>query len=194
MQPPKCEEDKDDAPNIWPFFIELLFLRNAQSERWRWPSTPPISAPNPFFAMKTIVYFAIAALTLCTSIQCSRAQEGDLFPSHMIKPADLAKNLTDSSARHPTIYNIGPRYNIPGAIKIGPISDDEPMANFQKVLATLPKDQNIVVYCGCCPYANCPNVRPAAALLEKMQFTNYLVLDMPHNIQTDWTDKGYPRE
>jgi hypothetical protein len=48
------------------------------------------------------------------------------------------------------------------------------------------------VYCGCCPYKNCPNARPAIALLKSMKFTNYHLLDLPTNIRTDWIARGYP--
>jgi len=28
--------------------------------------------------------------------------------------------------------------------------------------------------------------------LKSMKFTNYHLLDLPHNIKTDWIAKGYP--
>ena len=81
---------------------------------------------------------------------------------------------------------------VPGAIKLGAVSEDEGLANFKAKLSSLSKDAEVVVYCGCCPYEHCPNVRPAAELLAKMQFKNYKILDLPHNIDVDWIRKGYP--
>jgi hypothetical protein len=59
-------------------------------------------------------------------------------------------------------------------------------------LEKLPKDASIVVYCGCCPYRSCPNVRPAFNLLNSMGFKNHKLLDLPQNIKVDWIDHGYP--
>jgi hypothetical protein len=36
-------------------------------------------------------------------------------------------------------------------------------------------------------------VRPALALLQQMKFTNYHLLNLPHNIKVDWIEKGYPQ-
>ena len=57
---------------------------------------------------------------------------------------------------------------------------------------SIPKDTKVVVYCGCCPFEHCPNVRPAIDVLKEMKFTNYYLLNLSHNLKTDWIDKGYP--
>jgi len=49
-----------------------------------------------------------------------------------------------------------------------------------------------VIYCGCCPFEHCPNVRPAFQLLNEMKFTNQKLLNLSTNLKTDWIDKGYP--
>jgi thiosulfate/3-mercaptopyruvate sulfurtransferase len=59
-------------------------------------------------------------------------------------------------------------------------------------LAGLPKESEIIIYCGCCPFERCPNVRPAIQVLKDLNFTNYKLLNLPHNIKIDWIDKGYP--
>lgn len=102
--------------------------------------------------------------------------------------------IKDGSASKITLLNIGPRKQIPGAIKTGMVSEPEGLAAFKAELAKLPKDRTIVVYCGCCPYNHCPNVRPAAQTLADMQFTNYKILDLPSRLDADWIDKGYPIE
>jgi thiosulfate/3-mercaptopyruvate sulfurtransferase len=61
-------------------------------------------------------------------------------------------------------------------------------------VAALPKDREIVVYCGCCPYDMCPNIKPALETLRQMGFTKVKALVMPKNFAADWVDQGYPVE
>jgi thiosulfate/3-mercaptopyruvate sulfurtransferase len=57
---------------------------------------------------------------------------------------------------------------------------------------SLPHDKLIVLYCGCCPWGHCPNVRPAYHQLNAMGFNHVKVLYIANNFGTDWVDKGYP--
>jgi hypothetical protein len=50
----------------------------------------------------------------------------------------------------------------------------------------------VIIYCGCCPFDKCPNIRPAFAALKEMGFKNARLLDLPKNIKADWLDKNYP--
>jgi thiosulfate/3-mercaptopyruvate sulfurtransferase len=141
--------------------------------------------------MKRILFLL---LTL-TGIGACKSQSGEeLFPGHMMQPAKLANMIQDGSVSKITLVNIGPRKQIPGAIKVGMVSEPEGMTAFKAELAKLPKDREIVVYCGCCPYNHCPNVQPAAQTLADMQFTNYKILDLPSRLDADWIEKGYPIE
>jgi hypothetical protein len=92
----------------------------------------------------------------------------------------------------PIIFSVGPDAIIPNSIDIGMVKDEKNLAKFKVQISRLSKSDNILIYCGCCPFEHCPNVRPAIAVLQNMQFTNYHLLDLPHNIKTDWIDKGYP--
>jgi hypothetical protein len=89
---------------------------------------------------------------------------------------------------------VGPGATIPYSRDIGMVKETENLKKFKDQLADLPKESKIVVYCGCCPYEHCPNVRPAIQVLKDLKFTNYFLLDLPHNIKVDWINKGYPRE
>jgi hypothetical protein len=51
-----------------------------------------------------------------------------------------------------------------------------------------------VVYCGCCPWDKCPNLKPALDTLRAMGFTRVKALYIPVNLAQDWTAKGYPIE
>ena len=114
-------------------------------------------------------------------------KENQLMPAE-----DLAKLITDESTQKPIIFNIGPAGKIKGSIYIGPAKEKDNMENLKEQLTKLPKDAVIVIYCGCCPFENCPNIRPAFELLNKMKFINYKLLSLQKNIKVDWIDKGYP--
>jgi hypothetical protein len=109
----------------------------------------------------------------------------------LMAPSELASILKDYKGV-PLIFSIGPGALIPHSKDIGAIKEKENMKKFKTELNGLQKNTPIIVYCGCCPYAHCPNVRPAIQLLKDMKFTSYKLLDLPHNIRIDWIDKGYP--
>jgi len=109
----------------------------------------------------------------------------------LMDPSELVTAIKDNKVPA-IIFSIGPGAIIPQSKDIGMIKEAENMRKFKEQLAALPKDTKIVVYCGCCPYEHCPNVRPAIELLKEMKFTNYKLLDLPHNIRIDWINKGYP--
>jgi thiosulfate/3-mercaptopyruvate sulfurtransferase len=107
-------------------------------------------------------------------------------------PEALASNINDPAAKHPVIFSIGPGAVIKGSIDIGPVRDSVNLAKLRKQLDGLSRDADIVIYCGCCPFVHCPNVRPAFTLLNEMKFTHHKLLNLEHNIKIDWIDKGYP--
>jgi rhodanese-related sulfurtransferase len=109
----------------------------------------------------------------------------------LLEPADLAKTLTEGKAL-PLIYSVGPGALIPNSVAIGMANEKENMEKFKKGLSALPKDAPVVIYCGCCPYEHCPNVRPAIDALKELGFSNYKLLNLPKNLKTDWISKGYP--
>jgi hypothetical protein len=109
----------------------------------------------------------------------------------LLEPSDLAPALKNDKEIS-VIFSIGPGAVIPHSKDIGMVKEEENMKKFKQELENLPKDTSIIIYCGCCPYEHCPNVRPAIQLLKEMKFTNYKLLDLPHNIKIDWINKGYP--
>lgn len=111
----------------------------------------------------------------------------------LLDPSDLSATIK-SNKNLPVIFSVGPGAIIPRSKDIGMVKEVENMQKFKDQLATLSKDTPIVIYCGCCPFEHCPNVRPAIQLLKDMKFTNYKLLDLPHNIKIDWIDKGYPTQ
>jgi hypothetical protein len=112
--------------------------------------------------------------------------------SELIEPAVLAANLKETPAKWPMILNIGAVEDIKGAKHIGAVSKDENMKLLKRTVAALPKNTVIVVYCGCCPFTKCPNIRPAFLEIKKIGFTHVKLLNLPVNLQTNWIAKGYP--
>lgn len=136
-------------------------------------------------------------LTVTTSVFAasefsSQGQNDPWTPQQLLAPADLAKVLNNPKAPQPIIYSIGMQAIIKNSIDVGPAMRAENLNVLKQKLSKLSKDAQIVVYCGCCPFSRCPNVRPAMELLRSMQFTNYKLLNLPQNVKVDWIDLGYP--
>lgn len=89
----------------------------------------------------------------------------------------------------PVLYR---QKHIPHAVFAGPGNKPEGIAALRMAVKELPRNTEIVIYCGCCPMKNCPNIRPAYRTAKELGFENVLVLDLPKNFHTDWVAKGYP--
>lgn len=113
-------------------------------------------------------------------------------PEQLLEPADLAATINDAKAAKPLIISIGPAATIKTSIGVGPGSEVDNLAKLEKLLSKEPKNRAIVIYCGCCPFAKCPNVRPAFTKLNELGFKNHKLLNISKNLKTDWIDKDYP--
>lgn len=111
---------------------------------------------------------------------------------HLMQTKTLVDILQNPRAAKPNIYNIGFVGNIQGAKKLAAASKEEGLAQLKSELKDKPKTSPIVIYCGCCPFEHCPNVKPAFTMLQKLGYTNAKILNLPTSIKADWTDKGYP--
>lgn len=136
--------------------------------------------------------FAITSSVYASNMFSSQGPKEPWTQQQLLNPADLAKTLNNPKSAQPIVFGIGMQAVIKGSIDIGPVMMPQNLNLLKEKLNKLPKNSQIVVYCGCCPFASCPNVRPAMALLKNMQFTNYKLLNLPQNIKVDWIDKGYP--
>ena len=150
---------------------------------------------------------AVAALVICFGLspcvpgQTSQPTVSEVLPaSQLVQPADLVRELASASAdSRPTIIYVGFRTlfaggHIPGATFHGSASTEQGLANIKKWAASLPRTTNLVIYCGCCPFERCPNIRPAFALLRDMGFTHLRVLELPTSFAADWAGKNYAIE
>lgn len=82
--------------------------------------------------------------------------------------------------------------HIPGSNYCGPARDSDGIARLKKCLEGVSHKRAIVLYCGCCPWQECPNIRPAFEAVKKMGFNNLKVLYIADNFGQDWVQKGYP--
>jgi rhodanese-related sulfurtransferase len=140
---------------------------------------------------KIIFYFSFAVISFGFQ-QCKAQKPLNWTKDELIQPAAFAKTI-ESNKDLPLIYCIGPGVVIPHSIDIGMVKDSQNLQKFKNSISKLSRDTNIVIYCGCCPFDHCPDVRPAVALLKEMKFTNFHLLNLPDNIKTDWISKGYPQ-
>jgi 3-mercaptopyruvate sulfurtransferase SseA len=120
----------------------------------------------------------------------------DEIPSaSQIQPQELAQAL--KSPQKPVVLYVGPQAfyaqaHIPGAENIGPVGKPQGMEKLRARAAGLKKDAAVVIYCGCCPWDHCPNIRPAFAELKKLGLSNVRVLYLATSLGADWKDKGFP--
>jgi thiosulfate/3-mercaptopyruvate sulfurtransferase len=117
-----------------------------------------------------------------------------------VQPADLAKELAAAKAAgKPTVVCVAPHVlyeggHIPGALFHGPGSTAQGIDDLKKWAQPVPRSENIVIYCGCCPLDHCPNLRPAFVALRDMGFTHLRALIISTNFYTDWVKPGYAYE
>jgi len=127
----------------------------------------------------------------------SAQQASQISSSRLIKPEELVAVLQSSTGERPLLIQVGSHVlysqaHIPGSEYIGPASSAGGLEQLRQRIESLPRKKFIVIYCGCCPWNHCPNVKPAVDVLEAMGFTNVKVLYIANNFGTDWVDKGYP--
>ena len=117
-------------------------------------------------------------LTL-NSLTLACNQKNNRSPVTSYSEEEVAQAL--KGARKPVVLYVGPKSiyaqaHIPGAENIGPVARPEGMEKLRARATSLPKDSPVVIYCGCCPWEHCPNIRPAYAELRKAGFTSVRVL------------------
>ena len=114
----------------------------------------------------------------------------------LIEPQELLKAMK-RGGEQPAVLYVGPKAfwvqaHIPGADYIGAVAKPDGLKNMQTRIAPIPKTMPVVVYCGCCPFEHCPNIRPAVAELKKEGFTKIRVLYLRTSFGVDWQAKGLP--
>jgi len=117
--------------------------------------------------------------------------------NQVITPSELEHKLTSKKGKKPEVLQIGFDFlykegHIPGSKYIGPASSVKGITALKNYVKNMNKNTPIVIYCGCCPMAHCPNVKPAFKTLEKMGYNNVKLLYLPGDFDRDWAQNGYP--
>jgi thiosulfate/3-mercaptopyruvate sulfurtransferase len=117
--------------------------------------------------------------------------------ARLINPDELVKVLQSSKAEKPLMIQVGSHVlfsqaHIPGSEYIGPASSESGLQQLRRRVESLSRNKAIILYCGCCPWSHCPNVKPADDALRALGFTNVKILYIANNFGADWVDKGYP--
>ncbi len=140
-----------------------------------------------------LIFLSMALLLTAQAV----AQASSIPVTRLINPEDLVKLLQNSDKETPLMIQVGSHVlfaqaHIPGSEYIGPASTEAGLQQLRQRVQNLPRTQFIVLYCGCCPWGHCPNVKPADDALRALGFTNVKVLYISDNFGTNWVDKGYP--
>ncbi len=144
----------------------------------------------------TIFLVTVALLTTASS----RPSEGQQWkPNEVIKPEQLVKMLSRKSTDRPLVLQVGFDFlyqggHIDGASWAGPASRPDGIARLKDAVKNVPRDREIVIYCGCCPWSECPNILPAFEILKELGFKNVRALYIPIDLERDWISKGYPTQ
>jgi thiosulfate/3-mercaptopyruvate sulfurtransferase len=145
------------------------------------------------FAKLAMMLAAVMSLSVSDVV----GQATSIPAARQISIEELVKSLQPAEKDRPLIIQVGSHVlysqaHIPGSEYIGPASSDAGIQQLRKRVESLPRTKWIVLYCGCCPWNHCPNVKPAYEALQAMGFRNFKVLSIANNFGADWVDKGYP--
>jgi thiosulfate/3-mercaptopyruvate sulfurtransferase len=145
------------------------------------------------YQKSTIILAAIAIL----SVAQAPGQATAIPTTRLVNPEELVKLLQASGKEKPLMIQVGSHVlfaqaHIPGSEYIGPASSESGVQQLRKRVESLPRTKFIVLYCGCCPWGHCPNVKPADDALRALGFSNVKVLYIADNFGVNWVDKGYP--
>jgi hypothetical protein len=115
--------------------------------------------------------------------------------SALVQPTDLVQMLRTSVK--PLVLQVGSHVlyaeaHVPGSEYVGAAGTGAGLQALRERASGLQKERLIVIYCGCCPWGRCPNIRPAYEQLQSLGFRHVKVLYLANNFGSDWVDKGYP--
>ena len=135
--------------------------------------------------------------TTAKTSQSASARADSVAADTLIQPNELAGRVVGPAAHRPVLVHVGfdalyKGGHIPGSVYAGPTSEPEGIAALKKTLKPMSRQKEIVLYCGCCPWEDCPNVRAALAAARSMGFKHVRTLYIPRSFQQDWVDKGLP--
>src|SRR3546814_4197018 len=112
------------------------------------------------------IFFSGILRSACSPEKSEPWDTGQLMP-----PKELASVINDTEAAKPLIVCIGQGALIKGSLDVGQTREEQNLEKLRTLQSDNAKDEEIVLYCGCCPFVKCPNIRPALSLLIEMGVT-----------------------
>ena len=148
---------------------------------------------------KTRLVLAAPAEPIPGASQGKPMEPSPIPAADLINTQDLVKILQSPKGERPLLIYVGFRFpytqaHLPGSEYYGPAANEAAVQQLRKRVEGLARSRFIVIYCGCCPWSRCPNVKPAYEALHNLGFTKLKVLYIPDNLGTDWVNRGYPVE
>lgn len=139
----------------------------------------------------------LAVLCVVSTNVYAQQTDSEIPAAQLLQPAELVKILNSSASEKPLILQVGSHVlyaeaHIPGSEYVGAGGQDSGLQALRDRVKSLKRDQLLVLYCGCCPWGKCPNIRPAYHALTSLGFTRVKVLYIADNFGTNWVAKGYP--
>lgn len=152
-------------------------------------------------AIAALGWGMVPAQALASSLPDShRAASESQRPDHtqqsaFVTPEQLTRDLKRQTP--PIVVQVGVKTlyqesHVPGALHFQGVNTPEGKAAFLADLERLPKDRDIVLYCGCCPFDYCPFIQPAFSLANPIRGERIKLLVLPNSFEEDWVAKGFP--
>ncbi len=133
---------------------------------------------------------------LMVAVMPAASEQDPWRTEQVVKPEELARVLAGPGEKplllHVGIETLYRNGHIPGSKYVGAGWSAQGLKRLQQEVAGIARNRPIVIYCGCCPWKDCPNVRPAFETLRGLGFQNVKVLYIATNFATDWAQKGFP--
>lgn len=138
-------------------------------------------------------YLYLLLLSVCLSFTVVSETKNDPWTeSELLNPEILANKINNKQLKNTVILSIGFDAIIKNSVDIGAGNQAENITKLKTYLKSVKKNKEVILYCGCCPLAKCPNMRPAYKAVKELGYKNAKVLNLVQNIKTNWLDKGYP--
>ena len=140
--------------------------------------------------MRHTFFLVSIMLIFCNIIT---AQDNEPWNSdQLMEPATLASMMEQNQTENLLVVSVGPGAVVKNSVDIGPAQEQANIEKLKTYLKNVPKDKEVVIYCGCCPIGKCPNVRPAFEVVSEMGFHHAKLLNLATNSKVNWIDKGFP--
>lgn len=155
--------------------------------------------PKIFIAALGALCLVLAIGGQCFAAATDTSAHDPWDKSQIIMPEDLARLMVAPQGKKPLVVYVGFDFlyrggHILGAQYVGTGREPKGIEALKKWAQGVARDQEVVIYCGCCPFKDCPNIRPAYEALRQMGLTQIKVLYLEDGFAKNWLNKGYPSE